>query len=307
MYTFYTVFGSPVLHSKSPQLFSPMLEGSEHVCYTRIRPQSGKDLIQLAKELDIRGGSVTSPFKETILPLVDHASEDAFSIGAVNCIRNINGRIEGHNTDHYGVTGALQEGGLSLDGSRILVLGAGGAARAAVFGLVKAGARVCISNRTLTKAYALADAFGGEVISWDQPGTLPEFDAIVSALLPEALPPYMESISYGLLLDAIYKPSAVTEFSKKKGIPVIRGERWLVHQGMEAAAFYLGSKPDAATLSGQLNQPLDQEKLDIFVLHDNNIQAFYSKPHDLVISGHGLSPETINQLIHEEKRLAFGS
>ncbi len=306
MYTFYTVFGSPVLHSKSPQLFAPLLDDLS-VTYTRIRPRSARDLIQLVKTLKIKGGSVTSPFKESIVSMVDKVSQDALAIGAINCIRNNNGLIEGHNTDHQGVTGALKEAGLSLRGARILVLGAGGAARAAVFGLVNAGAQVSISNRTSSRAQSLAYTFGGSFVPWENPGRLPRYDAIVSALLPEAIPPFMESLNYGLLLDAIYKPSAVTAFTEQQGIKIIRGERWLVHQGVEAAAFYMGVKTDASVLSRQLNVPPDNKEPDIFVLTAKNINEFSRKPHDLVISAAGLTNDTINALINEEKHLAFGS
>lgn len=305
MYTFYAVFGQPVMHSKSPQLFSPLLNGSSEA-YTRIRPLSASDLIRICKTLPIKGGSVTAPFKEAIVPMVDQASQEALDIGAINCIRNRDGILEGHNTDYHGVTGALKEAGLSLRGANILVMGAGGAARAAVYGLSKAGARVSICNRTISKAKSLANSFGSDIISWDKPGKLPEFDAVVSALLPEVLPPYMELLSFGLLLDAIYKPSAMTMYTAKKGIPVVRGENWLIHQGVEAAAFYMGVKPEAALLSQRLGSSPDKDKLNIFVLTDNCSGQFSSKPHDLVISAEGLPASGIQSLINEEINLAFG-
>lgn len=305
MCTIYSVFGNPVLHSKSPQLFGPLLQ-NEHALYTRIRPQSAEDMVNVIRQLNIRGASITSPFKESVLPLVDHLSQDARGVGAVNCIRQSDGNISGHNTDHNGVSNALSEAGLSLKGAEILVLGAGGAARAAVYGLVSSGAKVTISNRTYAKAKALADMFGCQVVPWEHPGRLPGFDAVVSALLPEALPPFIENLSYGILLDAIYKPSEMTAFSREKGIPVIGGERWLIHQGVEAAAFYIGQKPSPDILVKRLEEKPDKDSLRIFVLNEHNSRELSKNNYDLVVSAFGLDNETVKQIIEEEKTLAYG-
>ncbi len=303
---FYAVFGSPVLHSKSPQLFSPLLEKRRNTCYTRIRPQSAEDLADIVRSLNIKGASITSPFKEDLLPLIDKAHPAAVEIGAVNCIRQQNGYIEGDNTDHVGVTGALQEAGVSLNGLKVLVLGAGGAAKAAIYGLAHAGAKVTISNRTFAKAEKLAAAFDCETIPWEEPGESRHFDAVVSALLPEAIPSFMDSLEYEILLDAIYKPSAVTAFTKRKGIPVIGGEKWLIHQGAEAAAFYIGERPEPAILAQKLAEKPDRDKLQVFVLTRSSLNHFHYSAHDLVISGFGLDETTINRLIDEEQELAFG-
>ncbi len=301
----YAVFGNPVLHSKSPQLFGPLLEaGKEH--YARIRAQSAEDLVRIVRLLDIKGASITSPFKETILPLLDNITLEARHVRAANCLRQRNGLIEGHNSDHYGVCRALEESGLSLKGSRILVLGAGGAARAAVYGLVRAGAKLSISNRTLSRAKELASVFGAGVIPWTHSRPLPRFDAVVSALLPEGIPPYIDTLRYDILLDALYKPSAMSTHTRERGIPLIGGERWLIHQGVEAAAFYIGKKALPEILASGLHQRLQKKTLSIFVLKDDNIPGFHQQTHDLVISAFGLEEDAINHQIHEEKDLAFG-
>ncbi len=302
----YAVFGNPVLHSKSPQLFGPLLEAGKER-YARIRAQSAGDLVRIVRLLDIRGASITAPFKETILPLMDNITDEASKVRAVNCIQQQNGLIHGHNTDHYGVCRALEEAGLSLKGSRILVLGAGGAARAAAYGLAKEGARLSISNRTLSRARDLARVFDTGVIPWTHSGPLPGFDAVVSALLPEGIPPYIDTLRYDILLDALYKPSAMSTHTRERGIPLIGGERWLIHQGVEAAAFYMGKKALPEILASGLHQRLQKKALRIFVLKDDNIPHYHQGTHDMVISAFGLEEEAINVQIHEEKDLAFGS
>ncbi|TVR40215.1 MAG: hypothetical protein EA394_08505 [Bacteroidia bacterium] len=303
--TTYAVFGKPVLHSKSPQLFSPILvKGKES--YTRIRPQSAKDLVDIVRLLNIRGASITAPFKEEIFFLLEEVSPDAQAVGAVNCIRHENGKISGHNTDHYGVTGPLTEAGLILEGANILILGAGGAARAAVYGLTKAGANVSISNRTEEKAGTLAKSFDAAVVKWGSMYALPRFDAVVSTILPEAIPPDAEKLQYDMLLDAIYKPSMMTAHSRAREIPVIGGEQWLIHQGVEAAAFYIGKTPSPELLASRLYEIPDPASLRILVLTNDSLDRFTQSTYDLVVSAFGMDANTIKQLIDEEKNLAFG-
>ncbi len=329
----YAVFGNPVLHSKSPQLFAPLLEPKEN--YTRIRPQSAQDLITIVKKLNTKGASITSPFKESVFPLLDDVSESAHAIGAVNCLRYDAGVLSGHNTDCFGVTFSLREAGISLQGAKVLVLGAGGAARAAVYGLVHAGAEVFVSNRTNSKAAALAKAFGARQVNWENPGILPYFDAVVSTILAEALPPFAGYLAFGYLLDAVYKPSEMTAHCRRRGIKVIPGERWLIHQGVFAADFYINkfkkdhkatasAQPEAgssiesskqeleehhkraALLENGLKNRLQPEKLRIFVLNEDSIDRFRPGQYDLIVSGFGLNEEKVKNIIDEEKHLAFG-
>ena len=233
----YAVFGNPVLHSKSPQLFRSMIRNHDH--YTRILPQSAEDILRIVKLVNITGASITSPYKLLLLPLLDDLTPSARAVGAVNCIRYEKGGIYGHNTDFMGVIGALEQAGVILCGAKILVLGAGGAARAAVYGLKKAGSEVYVCNRTQSKAEELAATFGANFIDWENPKTMPFFDAVVSTLLPEAIPPFAGRLTYGKLLDAVYKPSKMSEFSRSRGVTIIRGDRWLIFQGLAAADFYV--------------------------------------------------------------------
>lgn len=301
----YAVFGNPVLHSKSPQLFSGILDPVRDR-FLRIRPQSAQDLVSLVRQLPVRGASVTAPFKEEILCLLDGISPQAKAVGAVNCLRHEEGRILGHNTDPHGVTKPLEEAGLNLGNARILVLGAGGAARAATYGLTRAGARVSISNRTEEKARRLCDELGGTPLPWQETLPIRHFDAVVSTILPQGLPPFIEHITYGLLLDAIYKPSRIMDFSLAKGIRTIGGEEWLIHQGAEAATFFLGQAPLPETLRKKLSEVPDREKLRVLCLDQDNVQDARQNDYDLVLSARGLDHKRRKEIVDEEKSLAFG-
>ncbi len=307
----YAVFGQPVLHSKSPQMFRPLLDTSDH--YTRIRPVSAEDMIHFIQDLNIKGASITAPFKEDILPLVDYVSEEASAIGAVNCIRNEGGIVLGHNTDHKGVTNALEEAGVKLQGANVLVLGAGGAAKAAVFGLTRARANVYISNRTHEKAKALAGRYGADLIPWERTAKTPWFDAVVSTLLPEAIPPFAGYMAFGCLLDAVYKPSRMSEHARSRRIKTIPGERWLIWQGIEAARLYINNKKTTKekpispeTLEQHMAEKPCPENLCIFVLNEKSKSDFGEGDYDLVVSAFGKSDKWIAAIIDEEKHLAFG-
>ncbi len=302
----YAVFGQPVLHSKSPQLFSPLMDVQQER-YLRIRPQSAEDLVHMVRLLYIRGASITSPFKEDLVDLADEVTDAVRAVGAVNCIRYDGKKITGHNTDHIGVTGPLQAFGLELKGGSILVLGAGGAARAAVYGLTHAGAQVWLSNRTHTKAKALAADFDCQIIPWKQETELPRFDAVVSTILPEGIPPYIDRLSCGVLLDAIYKPSRVTAACKTADIPMISGEQWLAFQGAEAAAFYLDKTTKPEVLTRNLHQKPDPENLQILPLMEDNLQKLPEAQYDLVVSASGMDQAAVRKVIEEEIHLAFGS
>ncbi len=304
----YAVFGNPVLHSKSPQIFNPAFEEIDiNACYIRIRPQSVEDICRFMKAMPVSGASITSPFKEEILNYLDHISVDAKSIGAVNTVVNINGSLNGYNTDHAGVTESLKEAGINLKNSKCLVLGGGGAARAAVYGLINHGAEVCICNRTFRKAQAIADNFGCEVIEWNNFNKDMMFDVVVSALLPEAIPPFFESLRFEYLLDASYKKSKVSEASNKMGVRIIPGERWLIYQAAEAFKLFLQVRPSIKAMERDLNIIDDKKNMNFLSYSLDSPTGIEGKSFDLLISSQGLDALQEKSIIDEEISKAFGS
>src|SRR5690606_13543959 len=115
--------------------------------------------IAAMRALSIRGFGISMPFKQAIIPLLDAVDPIAARIGAVNTVVNEGGRLVGHNTDHVGAARALAEA-VALGGANILVLGAGGAARAVAFGLCEQGASVTLCNRDEARAATLAADLG---------------------------------------------------------------------------------------------------------------------------------------------------
>ena len=133
--------------------------GLDNYYYLRFASSRAEEIVQAMREITISGFNVTSPFKEKVIPLLDDLDDGARKIGAVNLIVNEGGRLKGFNTDVMGVEQAFLENGVTLAGKKAVVLGAGGAAKAAVAALTAAGTDVVVINRTFKKAEFLAETF----------------------------------------------------------------------------------------------------------------------------------------------------
>ncbi|QGQ95672.1 shikimate dehydrogenase [Paenibacillus psychroresistens] len=158
--TFYGVFGSPISHSRSPLMLNRAFqENGINAAYAAFHIEQGtlKAAIDGIRALRFRGVNVTIPYKVEVMSYLDEIDEGARVIGAVNTIVNENGKLIGYNTDGIGYVRSLcEETGISLQGKRVLLLGAGGAGRGIAYALAKAGAEIVwVSNRTESKANEL--------------------------------------------------------------------------------------------------------------------------------------------------------
>lgn len=199
------------------------------------------------RSLGIRGFGVSQPFKQAVLPLLDALDPIAEQIGAVNTIVATSGRLVGHNTDWIGAVRALEET-RSLSGASVLLLGAGGAARAIAFGLRERQARVTIANRTLEKAKVLASAAGARAVAWDETNRAGGYDIVVNATtlgqvgvhgasLPDT------SIRPGqIVMDIVYKPlqTPLLAVARARGAVAVNGGRMLLHQASAQFELYTG-------------------------------------------------------------------
>lgn len=169
----YCVIGYPVSHSLSPRLFNAAfkkLKIAARYELAEVNPENFGEFI-LNFKLNFAGANVTIPHKQAVIEYVDKISPEAKKVGAVNVILNKNGKLFGYNTDVFGAMAAIKSEIKSLRGKRAVVLGAGGAARAVIYGLKKAGAKVLILNRTIEHAKNLVKDFKCEF------GGLKDFDA----------------------------------------------------------------------------------------------------------------------------------
>lgn len=255
------VIGHPVSHSLSPDLFSFLagLQAQKEFTYEAIDVPSAKlkEFIQQQRQMPERVGfNVTIPHKERLFDLLDNVSKEARTVGAVNVIEIKNSRWSGHNTDILGLQDSLLQSDADLDAQNVLILGAGGAARAAAFAVAVEGAkRVVICNRNQARAEVIVQDFknifsGTEFISADYSF---DFAAENAKLVIQATPLGMsgiktddsdlrifESLLNGVksqqafAFDLIYRPEETVflKMAKRKGFKTITGLSMLIGQAL---------------------------------------------------------------------------
>jgi shikimate dehydrogenase len=203
------------------------------------------------RALNIRGLGVSHPHKIAVIPLLDDIDEVAGRIGAVNTIVHTNGRLKGFNTDWIGAIRALEEV-RPLEGARVLLLGAGGAARAVAFGLRHRGASLVISNRDGIKAEALANDVGARFLPWsDAAASAVQQDVVVNATTrgmagadPSSPLPAEAFRADQVVLDIVFNPpdTQLLGLAKARGAAVVQGVRMLLHQAADQFEMYTGER-----------------------------------------------------------------
>jgi len=244
----YAVIGDPIGHSLSPQMQNAgfRARGMDAV-YVPVLVRDLRDFISAIGPLGISGFSVTLPHKGAILRYLDDCDPLAAEIGAANTVVvRGGGKLYGYNTDYVGVLRALERR-LPLVGSRVLVLGAGGSARAVAFALARAGANIRICARRIEKARALARAVGGEGI--ERRRLRAEFfDAIVNTTPVGMFPRVDESplelreLNCRLVFDLIYRPAEtrLLRLAARRGIETVSGLQMFVAQGLAQWEIWTG-------------------------------------------------------------------
>ena len=222
------------------------------------------------RALGIRGFGVSMPFKLLVMGHLDRLDPLAEQIGAVNTVVNEGGTLTGYNTDAWGAVEALREV-LPVAGARVLVVGAGGAARAVVFGLVHAGAIVHVCNRTPEKAEELAAHVGGGARSAGALEALTDleaFDAVVNASSlgmatgsesSPAGPIARSALRPGLVvMDIVYKPirTRLLDDAGAAGATTVHGGRMLLHQACRQFELYTGRTAPREVMDGALRGQL---------------------------------------------------
>lgn len=252
----FAVTGNPVLHSKSPCMFNHAFEKMGiDATYFRLAADSAFEAIKIFKDTGLTGMNVTAPFKDEMFDLVDEVTVDAEKIGGINTVVKEGDRLVGYNTDHYGVADSVKQAGITLYGLSAVVIGAGGAGRAAAYGLIKNGAKVTIVNRTVAKAKKAAESFGCKYAGLDSlEEILKKNELIVFSLSQNVNPIKTEWLQQDhLIFDANYKSSPFVDAAKEKGSTIINGEDWLLNQAIPAFKLFLGQNPDRIAMKEGLS------------------------------------------------------
>lgn len=274
----YAVIGSPIHHSMSPQMHNQQLErfnlNAKYIPFL-IQPEDLVDGIKGLKALNIKGFNVTIPHKEAIIPLLDQVEVSARAIGAVNTVVREGDQLIGMNTDCTGFIASLKERGVVIEKKQILVLGAGGAARAIVYGLLEAQVQtVTIANRTIERAQALANDFSpyGETIACTVAEAMKEsikYDMIINTTSVGMYPNLTENpfpnVTFQtdcVVVDIIYNPftTAFLQSAERQGCKIMNGLGMFVHQGAIAFTKWTNLQPNLREMEATVCKCLEGKK-----------------------------------------------
>ncbi|MDR1721396.1 MAG: shikimate dehydrogenase [Endomicrobium sp.] len=252
----FAILGYPVKHSFSPQMHNEWfkIENLNRIYLAfEVTPGYLKRVIESLKLLKFRGANVTVPHKIEIINYIDSADKAAQEIGSVNTITFKNDKLYGYNTDYLGFSQDLSSKGIGLKGKNVLVVGAGGAARAVMYALKNSGAEnIYITNRTFENAQRLAKIFKAKALDIGKSEKfLQEIDLLVNAsscglkktdVLPfNAVKVKSDLIIYDLVCS---KATPFARLAEDRKLKIFTGEGMLIRQGASAFEIWTGKYPD---------------------------------------------------------------
>lgn len=261
------VAGNPITHSLSPLLHNTAFRRENlNAILLPLKTRSLSDLLTVIEELPLAGVAVTMPLKTEVLPHLANMDPLTARIGACNTLRTgADGKLYGFNTDVAGIIRPLERRG-RLKGARVVVLGAGGAARAAVFALVEQGAEVFIVNRTHEKAVAIARQAKAKSLKHELLAKQ-HFDVLINSTPcgmkgnKQTLPIAENELNAGLVFDLVYNPmeTPLLALARSRGIPVISGVEMFVQQGARQFEIWTGKPAPESEMMRVVEHELRRE------------------------------------------------
>ena len=254
------LFGYPVEHSLSPAMHNAAFEYLKlDYCYVTfsVRPDMLKDAVQAIRALGLKGVNVTVPHKENVIPFLDEISEEALFIGAVNTIKNDDGKLTGYNTDGRGFMQSLSDAGIDARDKKIIIFGAGGASRAIGYYLCKEASEVHLFDVDDKKADSLKEHLNklkGNVSLADAKSVKNKdffsgIDIIINATplglkMDDPMPADISLIDKGhVVCDLIYKETPLLREASMIGCKTMDGLGMLLWQGVFAFEVWTGIMP----------------------------------------------------------------
>ncbi|MBS3908307.1 MAG: shikimate dehydrogenase [Actinobacteria bacterium] len=268
------IIGHPLTYTLSPNMHNAAIEAASldyrYLPFV-VAPERLASAIAGIRALGIEGVNVTMPHKETVIEFLDEISPEARTIGAVNTVHNVDGRLKGYNTDGAGFIKSLREALVYPEGRHAIIIGAGGAARAVAAALISEGAAsITLLGRTADKVEALKqqllDSFGRfsiKTLSFDDDlADIFEVGDLVVNTTPigmnesaDLLPVPLEYIdSRHFIYDLIYTPSetALIKAAKEKGAKAVNGLGMLLYQAAAAFEIWTGTPAPIAIMRDAL-------------------------------------------------------
>jgi len=276
------VIGDPIEHTLSPAMHNAAFEHLKLdfvFLAFRVTSDELENAVRGACALDIRGLNVTMPHKNSVTEFLDEADPAVKFLGAANTILNQSGRLKGFNTDGVGALKALKQNGVNLAGKKVLLLGAGGAAKAIAFSLAKEVDELCILNRDAVKARELAsvlEPFGKKIVGNEfspkqLQQKLQDSDVLINATFVGMTPYASDSLVKPdwlkpelTVMDIVYNPveTKLLRDARASGAKVINGVEMLLYQGAASFEIWTGCKaPVDVMRKAALNQISASEKI----------------------------------------------
>ena len=275
----YVLIGDPVEHSFSPLMHNAAFQfrGINSVYLTlQVKSDGLGDAIKGIKSMGILGLNVTIPHKVSIMKYLDYIDSNAKNIGAVNTVINKDGRLIGYNTDGAGALAALQMGNGDPTGKKVVILGAGGAARAISFSIAPFASRLVVLNRTGSKATSLVEAIkktldieivGKKLTSNTLSRELVDTELLINTTSIGMFPKIDETLVDRHLIkpnmvvfDIIYNPPETRLLREAivSGAKVLNGINMLVNQGALSFKIWIGLKPPIDVMLEAINSRLKE-------------------------------------------------
>ncbi len=262
----YGILAHPVEHSQSPTIhnagFQALGIDAEYVKFD-IEEDGLMDFMQRVRNEKIKGMSVSMPHKINIIQYLDYVEPAAKAMEAVNCVYWKDEKLCGTNTDYYGAIRALEEA-TDLEGKKIVIFGAGGAAHAIAYGLKDKNVEMTILDRTMTKSKELASQYKTDcgiaeghsvekydiIINTTPLGMYPDTETTI--LKAEDLAPHQ------IIYDIVYNPlnTKFIQEARKAGCKVITGERMFLYQGIKQIEIWTGEEAPLGEMEKALMEKL---------------------------------------------------
>ena len=261
----FVLLGNPVRQSLSPLMHNKALEAMQidgH--YSAFCVSDLAQAMTGIRGMNIRGASVTTPFKTAVMEYLDEIDADAVALGAVNTIVNERGRLAGYNTDWLGLMQALEDK-IPVAGETFVIIGAGGAARAAAYGIKKEGGRPVIVNRTRDKGRALAARFDCPFYPLSTIGKI-QAHGLINTTSVGMYPRIHQSpvdikvlANYQVVVDVIYNPlkTRLLRDAEAQGLKIVSGLEMFVRQGAGQLKLWTGKDAPLALMRKTVRERLE--------------------------------------------------
>lgn len=258
------IIGCPIKHTLSPAMHNAAYESlSLDYCYVPflVSPDALEDAIKAIKALNILGINVTVPHKEKVMTYLDETDREAAFIGAVNTLVNSDGRLIGYNTDGRGFMQSLAESAIDPRDKDILIIGAGGAARALGYSLVQEAKSLSLFGRSKMRVHNLVhdlNRIKNSVSSCMDLSAVGRYHMIINATplglkKEDPLPLDTSSLKPGqIVYDLIYKRTRLLEHASERGCVTVSGLGMLLWQGVFAFELWTGRRPDVEVMRNAL-------------------------------------------------------